>query len=202
VFAALGIRSRGPLLTLAVGICLQVALQLLHDDIGIHTLGPIHLSETLPGLVLLATGGVLTVFAFLKRYAVPTAMPRRLVGSYILGGLALFTAVHCVGLLMQAMNSARIYEPVTRARLANAVVVGDPPKNLIHTHPGMRETGSWVHWFPPPDPYFRDDVIFAYAKTDDDLLRLKHAFPGRQFYRMTYHQDTQRVVLTSLEARP
>ncbi len=198
LFVGLGLSRRGPVTVLMAGVALQLGLTLLHDDTGIHTVGPIHFSEALPSLVLLATAGVLIFVTTLRRYRIPQQLPVMAVGAYILGGLALFSIVHSYGLRIQAANSQVIYEAVRTADLRNAVVVGERPQVLIHSHPVFRQTGSWVHWFPPPDPYFRDEIIYAYADAAD-LDAIRRRFPDRQFYRMTYHHDGSPVRIAALE---
>ena len=200
IFVVLGYTHRPAIVALSSGVVLQLCLGLLHNDTGIHTVGPIHLSEMLPALVLLATMGLLRFVAGLREYRVPHRLPVTAIAAYILGGIALFSVIHGYGLRMQAKNTHAIYDAVEAAEIRNAIVIGEPPRFLIHSHPDFRQTGSWVHWFPPPDPYFRDDVLFAYA--DGDVEALQHRFPKRRFYRMTYHHEGAAVRIAELDSRP
>ncbi len=197
ILVALGFKRQNTFIVLSLGVALQLALTLLYNDTGIHTVGPIHFSETLPVLVLLAAAGLLRLISGLRDYGVPTSIPTTAIVAYVLGGLSLFSVIHAFGLRNQATNSALIYEAVAAADLHNALVIGDKPVALIHSHPDLRLTGSWVHWFPPPDPYLRDDVIFAYADADLDVLRRR--LPGRSLYRMTYHLDGSPVRISEIK---
>lgn len=195
--AVMGFKGRPVLLAVTGGLGLQIALTLLYHDTGIHTVGPIHFSETLPAIVLLATAGALRAWQALEQWRLPRLLPASAALVYVVGGLGIFSVVHSFGLRTQAENSAAIYDTVAHEGIHNAVVIGDRPIVLIRLHPIFRDTGSWVHWFPAPDPYFRDDVIYAHSNVDLQALRAR--FPERSFYRMTYHQDDPPVRLTPLE---
>jgi len=194
---ALGIRKAAPWSVLLAGVGLQVGLAILYDDTGIHIVGPIHFSETMLGLALLATAGVLRGFELLRGRGISRRVPATLLAAYLAGGLGLFAVVHDLGLRRQARNSRMILGAVEEAGLENAIVLGASPVRLIFAHPDSRDTGSWVYWLPPPDPYFRDDVIFADPRTD--LAALRERFPDRRLYGMSYHMDDPPVRIQALE---
>ena len=60
---------------------------------------------------------------------------------------------------------------------------------------GLREqpAGSWVLDYPHPDPFFRDDVIFAKLTADRAALRAR--FPDRKLYTLTYSVDDPTIVV-------
>ncbi len=79
-------------------------------------MGPIHFSETLPVLVLLAAAGLLRLISGLRDYGVPTSIPTTAIVAYVLGGLSLFSVIHAFGLRNQATNpNASKTQPLARA---------------------------------------------------------------------------------------
>ena len=197
VFATLGYERRPVLQVLAAGFLLQLALVPLVEPSGVHTVGPIHLSETLPALVLLATGGALLAWRILGERRAPRLLPAVAALGYMMAGLGIFTIVHGFGLRTQASNAAIIYDTVANEDLHHAVVVAGQPHVLVNTHSLMRDTGSWVRRLPVPDPYLRDDILFADG--DSDIEALRASFPDRSFYRMTYHDDDPPVRIEPLD---
>ena len=195
--AMLGARRAAPWAPLLAGVSLQIGLAMTYDDTGIHSVGPIHFSETMIALTLLATGGVLRTFDFLRERGMPRSTPATVLAAYLVGGLGLLGFVHDLGLRKQAENARMIARAVEEADLENAIVLGDSPVRLIFAHPDSRETGTWVYWLPPPDPYFRDDVIFADPRTD--LAALRARFPDRDLYGMSYHMDDPPVRIAPLD---
>jgi hypothetical protein len=195
--AMAGARRYPPWATLLTGVSLQVGLAMLYDDTGIHIVGPIHFSETMLGLTLLASAGVVRASEFLRERGVSRAIPATVFAAYLVGGLGLLAFVHDLGLQKQAENAMMIVDAVEEADLENAIVLGGSPIRLIFAHPDSRETGSWVYWLPPPDPYFRDEVIFADPETD--LAALREQFPDRDLYGMSYHMNDQPVRIQPLD---
>ena len=194
--AALGVRRSAPWLPLAIGMTLQVGLALLYDDTGIHTVGPIHFSETLLGLTLLATAGVIGLLHRLRELRINKAIPATILLAYGVVALGLFTYVHSLGLRRQARNAAMIHDVIAASGITNALVIADRPTRLILGHPDSRETGTWVHWLPPPDPYLEDEVIFVAERTD--LEQLHQQFPNRDLFRLNYNFAEPPALLVAL----
>jgi hypothetical protein len=195
--AVFGIRHAPRLWAIPAGLGLQLGLALVHDDTGIHSVGPIHFSEMVPGLVILAAAGTLGAAKGLRRNGFGLRPPATAAAAYVLGVLTLLTLVHGLGLRAQATNWYRFFEVVELAEVENAVVIAPWPGNLLHRHPDFKDTGSWVHWLPPPDPYLRDDVLYA-AEEKTDLEALRKAFPGRRFYWIRYSPEGEPIQLVRL----
>lgn len=183
--AAAGIHRTSRLWAIAAGLGLQLGLALVHDDTGIHSVGPIHFSEMVPGLVILAAAGTLAAAESLRRGGFGVRLPATVFATYVGVVLTLLTLVHGLGLRAQATNWVRFFQVVERAEVHNAIVIAPWPGNFMHRHPEFKSTGSWVHWLPPPDPYLRDDVLYV-AEEKTELGPLLAAFPGRRLYRMSY----------------
>jgi 4-amino-4-deoxy-L-arabinose transferase-like glycosyltransferase len=197
ILAAIGLEKRPVLTALAAGVLLRLGLTLFYDDAGIHTVGPIHFSETLPALVLLAASGARRAWRALGRWRALDPLPATAGLVYVVAGLGIFTIVHGFGLRTHASNSALIYGTVAMEDIHDAVIVAEQPLALFEAHSILQDTGSWVRWLPPPDPYLRDDVLYANAEADLDAVRAR--FPERTFYRMTYHEDAPPVRIALVE---
>ncbi|MEM6795395.1 MAG: hypothetical protein AAF725_15565, partial [Acidobacteriota bacterium] len=58
---------------------------------------------------------------------------------------------------------------------------------LWDLRPELAPTRSWVIYFPPNDPWLRDDVIVAIDRMPPGFFRA--AFPDRDIVRMSYHAE-------------
>jgi len=196
LLATLGLERKAVSTVLAGGIGLQIGCTLLYNDTGIHTVGPIHFSESLPALVLLATAGVLRVARWLRDHDAPLRVPASLATGW-LAALGVMTVIHSFGLLGQASNNAMFFRAIENAGIENAIVLGQRPNVFLRSHPVFKETGSWVHWFPPPDPYFRDSVL--YARPNADVEQLRQRFPDRSLYRLHYAREGNPILIEALD---
>jgi hypothetical protein len=193
LLAAAGLRKEQPAtLVLLGGVGLILLLALLHDNTGIHIIGPIHYSECAVPLTLLGALGIVRLADLLTAHALPVATPALLLCAYLVFGMSLFQLTHAASLRAQADNQAAPFDAVRAAGLHKAVVVGDAPGLLYETRKELSSTRSWVLAFPHPDPFFRDDVIYAYP-TDVPALRLR--FPDRAFFRMRYPKTGPLITL-------
>ena len=202
VLAGCGLRSRGGLgKILAAGIALHLGLALLHDDTGLHLVGPIHYSEAAMPLLLLLVLGTRRLRAALRglhasreiRHVCATA------AVFYLVAMGLFTATHFKTLRAQAEINALPLKAV--AGLENAVVLARKPQVLWKMRPELDAVRSWTGDLPPPDPFLRDPVLFAYEERAD-LGMLRARFPQRDFYRMTYHAEGDPVRVELLHRGP
>lgn len=180
LFAWLGVtRDRAVSVALAAGVGLALAVTLAHSYTGVHVVGPIHFSEAPVLLTLLAVFGVQRSFEGLLRIGWPRAPMAVALAVTVLGGYALFDAVHARSLGAQAEVQGYPLEVLARHDVHHAVVIADTLALLYADDP----VGSWVLQFPHPDPYLRGDLIFARATADVAALRRK--FPDRAFWRLT-----------------
>jgi hypothetical protein len=179
-------RGGGPAIALASGLGMALAFALLHDNTGIHAVGPIHYSECAVPLTLLAAAGML-VLVERAGAAWDRAVPALLLAGYAVIGLGVFVAVQANALRRQALNQDAPFEAVRRAGIDDAIVFALPPARLYAMRPEMQWTRSWVLELPPPDPFLTDPVI--YVKADADPAALRRRFPDRQLYVLVYQTD-------------
>jgi hypothetical protein len=194
-----GLDRRPFLRALAAGALLDLSICLAHDNTGIHAVGPIHAQEMIVPLVLLATAGILRGMSWLAARDVPRAPAAILAGAY-LAACVLFDATHLASLHAQAAPQILPARVLAEHGVHHAIVLAPEYFRLVRGHPTFAPHGSWVMMYPHPDPFFRDDVIFASAHADPTALRAR--FPDRSLWRMTYAQDPPILRLAPLADAP
>lgn len=185
--AWLGVSRARPLSGILAGaLMLGLGVTLLHDNVGVHMVGPIHHSETAVPLCLLAVLGVERLASLAKRHGVQASLPRWMLASYCVGAMGIFMLGYADDLRRQAEYQSMPLRFLESIGVHNAVVVAPAPFVIDEIYEG-RTSGSWVLQLPHPDPFFRDDVIFA--RSDADLDSLSHRFPERDLFRLVYHTE-------------
>jgi hypothetical protein len=178
--ALLGLRfAPTPVRVLAAGTGLSFLLMLGHDNIGIHTVGPIHYSESVVALVLLGAGAVDGAAKFF------TALGRREEPVYAMAWGYLVVTVGLLCTVPYAMQLKRYGEAMDfpyaflHQKNVHQAIVLAPPTRFAMPAAGP---GTWQHFFPPPSPSFEDDVIFTRYDADPEMLHEAH--PDRNIYRL------------------
>ncbi len=176
----LGVSRDNPIaVALASGVGLALSITLAHEYTGVHVVGPIHFSDAPVLLTPLAVLGVQRAFAWLRQKGVEGARSAAIVAATIVLAYGAFDIFHARALESQAAVQAFPFEELARRDIHHAVVLADPIAKLYVHH----QTGSWVLQFPHPDPYLRDDIVFANADADVGALRAR--FPTRTLYRLS-----------------
>jgi hypothetical protein len=181
---------------LAGGVVAVLLLTLVHDNIGIHGVGPIHYSEATVPLTIVAALGFTWLLAGVERLRWGTTTAAVLFVAYTGGGLGLFTLTHAMSLRRHAENQQLAFTGVRNAGIHRAVVIAPPPILLYRHRPEFERWGSWILSFPPPDPFLRDDIIFV--RPDSHVADLRRYFPDRALYRMSYDIGADQVRLDQL----
>ncbi|MBA3462686.1 MAG: glycosyltransferase family 39 protein [Deltaproteobacteria bacterium] len=179
-------RKRPMLLVLAVG-CLTVLLMcLLHDNTGIHSVGPIHMSEVALPLVLLATAGILRAFVWFSERGLSPITPAALLAGYLVIACGAFNLSNLASLRMQANTQGVPLATLEAAGIHNAIVIARPYIVLLQVDKTFAPWGSWVLEYPQPHPDLSDDILWAKWTADPKALRA--AFPERAIYRLHYSE--------------
>ncbi len=168
----------GPLLLASLVISLLVAL--LHDDVGIHTVGPMHYSEAAVPLTLLLSAGVVAVLAALPKHSLSLVTAASLLAGYS-AGIAYFDLHHCRALRKQGEHLELPYAILRTHQVERGVVFAPTPAQLdAILQP--RSVGSWQLRPPLPDPRLQGDLLFPMPGAD--LQDLRRVLPERDFYRL------------------
>jgi len=183
---------------LTASLVLHLSTALLHDNTGIHSVGPIHYGDTGPTLTLIAVLGAARILDWLENHRWHGRSVCML-ATYLAVSLPIFHIVHGAALNEQAENQYAPLEALESANLSNAVVLVPQAATYWHGHPERSSTGSWVYEFPPPDPYLRDDVLLLTRPIE--VERLREHFPDRNIYRMYFPRLHGSITIVPLDSR-
>ena len=189
-------RKRPMLLALAVGGVCGFFMCLLHDNTGIHSVGPIHLSELSVPLVILATAGITNGFTWLGDKAIPRATPAALLAGYLVIALGAFNVSNLASLRAQATTQALPQAMLEANDVHHAIVIARPYIILLQVDKTFAPWGSWVLEYPHPSPDLSDDILWA--KWNADPKALHAAFPDRAIYKLHYSDKPPALQLEQL----
>jgi hypothetical protein len=194
-----GLERRRPItLVLGASALCGLALCLVHDNTGIHSVGPIHLSELVVPLTLLATVGLLRSFAWLGTQRLPVAPAALVVASYLVIACGAFNLSNFASLRMQATSQHTPMAALEELDVHNAIVIAAPYIILVQTNRAFAPWGSWVLDYPQPSPELDDDIVWARPSADPAVLHAR--FPDRGIYKMTYARDEPAIRVELLHA--
>ena len=171
---------------LGLSVAADLCLALLHDNSGLHIVGPIHYSECAVPLTIIATYGL----ARITRAARGTPWLGRVAGALALAitvGLGTVTVVQAIALRSQAQLQHSIYRAVERGVHdpggRRAVVLTPWFFAIVNARPDMSALGTWVHDWRRPDLALDEDVLYLRdAPAAEPALR--SMFPDRRFFRL------------------
>jgi hypothetical protein len=173
---------------LTAGVFLVLGLGLFHDSIGIHAVGPIHYSDAVVPLVVLAVLGVKRLSAEASRLGISRALWGVAVAVALSIELGNFSFHHLAAIRDQAFIHQAIYGRVEM--LAKQKSPDRPPIVLapeyIHvwqTIPQFRERGSWVFYWRRPLPDFSDPVLILVDVPGAEEA-VRKLFPRRSVLRL------------------
>ena len=165
----------------------SLGLALLHTNMGLHAVGPIHYSELAAPLVIIAVHGLANLLRTATQHRFDTAPIVSAVAASLALGLGIFNITHASALQEQAGIQAAVYDWIERTRPAPdlpKVVVLAPQFGATWIHlPGMARVGSWVFEWRRAHPDLRDDVLILHDLPGLEPL-LRERFPDRSFYRL------------------
>jgi hypothetical protein len=179
--AALGVRTDAFTKRLGLGIVGLLALGLIHDDSGIHVVGPMHAQEAAVLLTVLAVHGAARLVEAARARDLRVApLAATLVFAVALSSLT-FTAWNARSLRRQARIHETLYGAV--AHLHHAVVLAPKYFFAWRENPEFDLRGSQVFVWRRARPDLDDDVLILHdAPGVEGPLRAR--FADRAFYRM------------------
>jgi hypothetical protein len=181
-----GARTRARHALLLAGIALNLALALLHDNSGLHIVGPIHYSEAGVPLLLLAIFGLHDLH---QRAPAWNIEPRRLtltLGGAILLTNLVFLAQHAEGMRRQAHIHDAIFQALHDQLPDRALILAPDYARVWQQFEELNRIHTFVYAWPLPDP--TDQTPFTFLKftpEDPNLLQAAlDAYPDRPVYVM------------------
>jgi len=186
---------------LTIGVFCALAVSLLHDDYGLHIVGPIHYSETVVPLAVTAVHGLRRM----TRFVGEAGLSRKRAVATILAGLFLslgtLTLWHSRALHRQSNIHARIYGLLERPELRDSVVLAPQYATVWQHLPELRRTGSFVFEWRRVSPHRRERTIVLQYEPDT-IPALRDDYPDRRFFRLTVHDEKPRIRVRRLRAPP
>jgi hypothetical protein len=166
-------------------VCSALALTMLHDNSGLHIVGPIHYSECAVPLSIVATFGLRNI---LVRCSRPVLARYAAAALFVIGiGLPIFTAKQGLALRQQAEVQKVIFYAIERKvlRSANdrAVVLAPNFAGIWSAYPQLAAIGTWVYDWPRPQLDLSDDILYL-RDVEAAVPELRHLLPDRHFYRL------------------
>ena len=191
-------RRRPVTLVLGVSVLAGFLLCLTHDNTGIHSVGPIHLSEMTVPLTILVTAGITRGFEWLPAAKLRSATAAIALASYLVIACTAFNLTNFASLRMQATSQGAPAATLEALDIHHAVVMTRSYIMLLQINRSFAPWGSWVLDFPPPSPDLDDDIIFAKPTANPEDLHKR--FPDRAIYKMTFAAEPPNIRVELLRA--
>lgn len=192
LLAALGVTVDRKTIALSIGLLLTVGLALLHDDHGIHVVGPIHYSECVIPLTLLSVAGLKRAQTWLVEHRVDWR--RGLAAAILVLPVTFGTFSYWHGRFLhdQALMHVGMYGILAEAKKRPAVLLAPQYSQVWSSITRFSERGSWVFEWRRPHPGFLDEVLVVHDQPGA-LEAVRNTFPERHVYRMRVGPQPPRV---------
>ena len=170
---------------LALGVFCNLLLALLHNNYGLHSVGPIHYSESVVPLTVIAAFGAAAIVAWSREHRLDVRLSACLFAAALVIGLGLFNTWHANALRKQARIHQTIYAAIDRADLASGVVLVPSYQEVWSSFERFKEVGSWVLSWRRPRPDGADHMLIMSELRDlEKMNSLRRAFPRRVIYQL------------------
>ena len=183
---------------LGLSVVSALGLGLLHDDHGIHAVGPIHYSECAVPLVFLSVAGLKRITDWFRNLGASIDGIACCIASAIVIGLGTFNLWNALALREQAQIQRDIYGFLEDSEIHHSVVLADQFGRTWSNIPDHREIGSWVFEWRPPRPDFSDDILIFHSKRGV-IPAVRAAFPDRELYELRSHSSKPFLRLKRLD---
>ncbi|MDB4973951.1 MAG: hypothetical protein JWN48_2292 [Myxococcaceae bacterium] len=170
---------------LGLGILVGLLVGLFHDNYGIHALGPIHYSECVVPLTIIAVHGLARLTDRLRELGTVPVVPAAIAAVWMLFGLVTFNLIHAAALHAQALTQSIVYEMIEGAispEQRPAVLFAPTFGEVWTRNAEFAKRGSWVFEWRRPRPDFSDDILILHERSPSAAASVRAAFPGRHFF--------------------
>lgn len=183
--------------TLGASMVSVLSLGMAHSIIGIHTVGPIHYSECVVPLSILAAYGAADLRRRLAELRLGFGVAATAIVFALTLGLVPFSTINMIGMREQATIQSEIYEAIEQATagVPKAVLLAPPFSVVWRSNSRFEQVGSFVGSWRRPRLDYSDRVLIFQNSTDVEAA-LRAKFPDRAFFRLLVDQnvDTFTVV--------
>lgn len=179
LFGATRDRTAGLLMA---GVGLNLLGGLLHDDWGLHIVGPIHYSESVVCFALAAALGLLHLPAWARSHHFDPRPAAAGLLALLLGVGTVFSAWHLRALHIMVRPQVLAYG-VLDEQLQNAVVLAPRFEQVWKTIPALRRYGSWVFAWRGISPRAEENVVIM-NDVEGAAAEARRVFPQRSLHRL------------------
>lgn len=165
---------------LAMGVALAFATALLHDDRGVHAVGPIHYSEASVSLLLLAVTGLRGAVAWLEKHGAPPGLVRGSLAGYLAVGLTIFTAGYAVAHWRSTSAQRDIYANLEDQAAPPRVVLAPPYARVFQARDASR-VGTWVFAWRRVTPQAEEPTVILHD-SHEARAGVVRWFPDREVW--------------------
>jgi hypothetical protein len=186
LLVALGVMTDAFTRLLGLSVVSVLALALFHNNTGIHIVGPIHYSECVVPLTVLAVYGAYNLRAWLHEHGLSFAVPASALVFVLVLELGTFNALHGSYLRRQAAIQDEIYGWIAHnvdTSEKKAVLLAPRFGQVWAANPEYMRTGAWVFEWRRPRPDYSDDVLILHNVPGFESAFRQH-FPDRRFYQL------------------
>jgi hypothetical protein len=194
-----GARAKGELRVLFYSVIVSFGLAMLHDDRGLHALGPIHYSEASVLMLLLAAEGLFAAFAWFSKVELSLPAAGALAG-YATFGLTIFAGGYCSAWRETNTLQRDIYDLVDQPGSSPRVVLA-PPYSAIFTNIDRHGSGTWVFSWRRVRPEANEFSILLHDSMKSRALA-QTFFPDREVLVLELNPRTGWTLTPVSQAQP
>jgi hypothetical protein len=203
VLVAAGVMTDHFTKLLGLGVVTALLLALFHTNVGLHTVGPIHYSESAMPLTVIAVHGLANLLRGARRHGLDLRPLVSAVALALVVGLGFFNLTHALALQEQARIQRDIYGWIDRAVYEpngqKVVVLAPQFGSMWLQMPAMRQLGTWVFEWRRPRLDLGDDVLIVHDGSGVEPW-LRERMPERRFYRIVLLRGEPYAALFPLPA--
>jgi hypothetical protein len=172
---------------LGLGVGLNLLAGLLHDNHGIHIVGPIHYSECAVPLTIIAVAGLMTLKNRLARSGLTAPVFAGMIAAGLIVAMGTFIAWQGGALNAQARIQSDIYSGIERtleaANVGRAVIIAPRFAEVWRANPEFKDRGTWVFEWRRAKPDLSDDYLIVHD-IPGAAETFAAKFPERPVFRM------------------
>jgi hypothetical protein len=189
-------------LALSAGVGIHLLIALLHDNRGLHCVGPIHYSEAAVPLTLVAIAGLRRLVRWLEGAGVPRATSASVLVAYLIAPLLLFTMWNAAPLRRQASLQEDVYATLeSDVERRPAVLLTPQFATVWGSDPRLRRGGSWVFVWRRARPDWSEPILIL-EDGQDAAAAAAAAFPDRSIYRFIRNRGALEAVMIQGPSQP
>ncbi len=161
----------------------SLVLAMFHDDHGLHIVGPIHYSETLFPLAVIALFGAHRLLELLRRLSPAEEVWAAGLLFTVILSMGLFLYKHLDAMNRSARVQRRIYRQIERQAPKGSVILAPQFAKVWLKTRKMGLRASWVFEWRRPKPDFSDERLILHYRRRH-VKRLQERFPERTLFRL------------------